>query len=429
MPVFDLPGETFDTRVDFLGTATKTSSMATSRQRIFLHGFQKNANSFPLARMMLPSVVRSSIAYVGWNVVTRWQMAASTEMGFRPSSAQGFLEADMSYRHWQNNRKAFTLVEMLVVITIIAMLAALLLPAIQSTREAARNAICQNNLKQLGLAAANYERTHGGLPPASIFPTYLTNTSSLSDSARIGWVWLLLPYLEQSNLADQYHFDTVWYDPSLQPLVTTRLAVMECPSDPVAGNIFSGSDTIPSGSTVNFQAAACDYFASVSVNSNVSQLGWTPRQNETYTSVNGQVYNYLGALQDDQITKMSRITDGTSNTIMFSEMSGRPQAYMTGGVLNPNVATKTYGFGAWAHNNKFTVRTYTFDGQTSPGPSPLNCSNQFSIYSFHPAGANAVYVDGSVHFIPKTVDLFVLFNLVARADGDVIPGNALEGTY
>ena len=102
---------------------------------------------------------------------------------------------------------------------------------------------------------------------------------------------------------------------------------------------------------------------------------------------------------------------------------------MTGGVLNPNVAEKTYGFGAWAHNNKFTVRTYTYDGQTSPGPGPLNCSNQFGIYSFHPSGANAVFVDDSVHFIPQTIDLFVLFNLVARADGDVVPGNALEASY
>ena len=162
-------------------------------------------------------------------------------------------------------------------ITIIAVLAALLLPGIQSAREAARNAQCQNNLKQLGLACLNYERVHGGLPPASVFPKYLTNLSSLSDSDRIGWVWLVLPYLEQSNLADQYHFDKVWFDPSLQPLVTTRLSVMECPSDPIVGNIFNGSDSDPtSNATVNFQAAASDYFATVSLNSNVSQLGGRP---------------------------------------------------------------------------------------------------------------------------------------------------------
>ena len=242
-------------------------------------------------------------------------------------------------------RKAFTLVELLVVITIIAMLVALLLPGLQTSREAARNVSCQNSLKQLGLACLNYERTHGGLPPASVFPAYLTNPASLSDSDRIGWVWLILPFLEQTNLADQYHFDKVWFDPSLQPLVTTRLSVMECPTDPHAGITISGSDTDPkSSSSVSFQAAAADYFAPVSVNSNVSQLGWTPNNNETYTSVNGQAYSYLWRLQDDKISTMSAVTDGASNTIMLSEMSGRPQAYITGNAMNPDVAEKTYGF-------------------------------------------------------------------------------------
>ena len=156
-----------------------------------------------------------------------------------------FLEPDMTYRRSQNHRKAFTLVELLVVITIISLLVALLLPGIQSARESGRNALCQNNLKQLGLGALNYEHIHGGLPPASIFPQYLTNPSTLSDSDRIGWVWLILPFMEQSNLADQYHFDRVWFDPALQPLVATRLSIMECPTDPVAGKTFSGADTDP----------------------------------------------------------------------------------------------------------------------------------------------------------------------------------------
>ena len=174
------------------------------------------------------------------------------------------------------------------------------------------------------------------------------------------------------------------------------------------------------GNAVNFKAAASDYFAIVALNSNVASLGWTPRQTEKYVSANNQAYSYLGVLQDDQPTKTAAIRDGQSNTMMLSDMSGRPNAYMTGGVLNPNIPVKTYGFGAWAHNNKHVVGTYTFDGQTGPGPCPVNCSNQFAIYSFHPGGT-PYSPTARVHFIAQTINLFTFFNLVARADGAVIP--------
>ena len=322
-------------------------------------------------------------------------------------------------------RTAFTLVELLVVITILAMLVALLLPAVQSAREAGRLSACKSNLAQIGLACLNFESKHGGLPPASMEPTWITNPATYGDGPRNGWVWYVLPYMEQNNIADQFHFDVPWFDPSLQSLIATRLTVMECPSDPIAGNAISVSTTDPrSGSTVTFHAAACDYFATVALNSNVSQLGFAPRQDETYTSTDNSSFSYLGALQDDVNTKLSEIRDGTSNTVLVAEMAGRPKAYLTGGFLNPNVATKTYGYGAWAHNDKHVVSSYTFDGLTSPGPCGINCSNQFAVYSFHPKGANVVFVDDSVHFLPQEMDEFVFFGLITRAGGEVIPGNA-----
>jgi prepilin-type N-terminal cleavage/methylation domain-containing protein/prepilin-type processing-associated H-X9-DG protein len=318
----------------------------------------------------------------------------------------------------------FTLVELLVVLLIISIMVALLLPAVSAGRETARGAQCRNNLKQLGLACLHYESEHGGLPPASVMPKFVTNPATAGDSLRIGWVWMVLPYLEQGNISDQYHFDVPWFDPTLQPLVTTRLSVMECPTDPIAGSTFSGTGTDIMGNSVSFKAAACDYFATVALNSNVATLGWTPRQDETYTSANSSAYSYLGAMQDDLPTKISEIRDGTTNTMMLSEMSGRPKAYMTGGLLNTAIPAKTYGYGAWAHNNKHVVGTYSYDGLTTPGLCPINCSNQFAIFSFHRAGANAVFVDGSVHFLAQTIDLFTFFNLVARADGGVVPGGS-----
>ena len=324
-------------------------------------------------------------------------------------------------------QSGFTLVELLVVMVIIGTLASLLLPAVQSAREAGRMTVCKTNLKQVGLACLTFASMHGGLPAASTEPSWITNPVTYGDSPRIGWVWSILPYLEQTNISSQYDPTIAWFASTNGTLAANRLSLMECPTDTIAGYAIHGTDTDPlSGSSVSFTAAACDYFAIVALNSNVSQVGFNPRQDETYTSTDGSNYSYLGAFQDDQLTPLAKIRDGTSNTMMLSEMSGRPKAYVTGGVLNPNIADKTYGYGAWAHNDKHVVSTYTYDGLTSPGTCPLNCSNQYAVYSFHPAGANGAFADGSVHCLSQNIDLLVFLALVTRAGGEIISGGALN---
>ncbi len=198
-------------------------------------------------------------------------------------------------------RLGFTLVELMVVIVIMAILMGLLLPGLQYAREAARTTRCENNLKQLGLACLNYERGHGGLPPASIYPKYITSNanitvSTLGDTTRVGWLWLILPYLEQSNIADQYHFDVPWFDTTVQPLINNRVSVMECPTDPIAGySIPNLQATDPvANQTFDFTAAAADYFVTVALNSNVVGV-FNPHQDETYTSANSTLYQFQGA--------------------------------------------------------------------------------------------------------------------------------------
>ena len=114
--------------------------------------------------------------------------------------------------------RAFTLVELLVVIAIIGILVALLLPAIQTAREAARRTQCSNNLKQMGLAAHNYHDTFNCFPPGAI-----TDGPCCGAKSRINWAIALLPYMEQSTLYDDYDHDANNEDPSNDPVRRPRL--------------------------------------------------------------------------------------------------------------------------------------------------------------------------------------------------------------
>ncbi|MEZ6075360.1 MAG: DUF1559 domain-containing protein [Pirellulaceae bacterium] len=150
----------------------------------------------------------------------------------------------------KRQRLGFTLVELLVVIAIIGLLVGLLLPAVQMARETARRMQCQNNLKQLGIALHNYESSHRKLPPAmtwngrgepngggllciGAFDRVAMGISPASgpDPLRANWVVMLLPYLEQSNLAQSLNNNLSIDDPVNRPLRTVELSTMKCPSD------------------------------------------------------------------------------------------------------------------------------------------------------------------------------------------------------
>ena len=105
----------------------------------------------------------------------------------------------------QGGQRGFTLVELLVVIAIIGILVALLLPAVQAAREAARRSRCQNNLKQLGLALLNYHDTHDGLPPAANWINLSTVTTHNNGGLRENWVIMILPFLEQQTVYDSFN--------------------------------------------------------------------------------------------------------------------------------------------------------------------------------------------------------------------------------
>ena len=126
-------------------------------------------------------------------------------------------------------RRGFTLIELLVVIAIIAVLVALLLPAVQAAREAARRAHCTNNLKQMGLALANYQLTHNGYPQGYV--SVYDNINRVEDGTGWGWGSMILPMMEQGNLYNALNFDLKIKDPAELTARTTPVATYLCPSD------------------------------------------------------------------------------------------------------------------------------------------------------------------------------------------------------
>src|SRR5258708_1440316 len=129
-------------------------------------------------------------------------------------------------RTTNRHRAGFTLIELLVAIAIIALLVALLLPAVQQAREAARRAQCSNNLKQIGLALHNYEGVWGMFPTSTRPIPPQTGPKQATTFARI------LPFLEQGSLFQQYDFRVNWFDAPNPPLIRTQLPVFQCPSTP-----------------------------------------------------------------------------------------------------------------------------------------------------------------------------------------------------
>src|SRR5262245_7482973 len=208
----------------------------------------------------------------------------------------------------RTNRKAFTLIELLVVIAIIAILIALLVPAVQKVREGASRTQCLNNLKQMGIALHAFHDARKFFPPGGV--TKAIPALGVPSGLQHGWAVFILPFIEQGNLARQYRLDLDFRAAGNAAVVGTPLQIFSCPSSPT----FGGFQTLTPSGFGTVKLAVGDYGVNNAINSALAPLGLIQA-----------VGNYLGVMRVDELRRLAEVMDGTSNTLVITEDAARPE--------------------------------------------------------------------------------------------------------
>jgi prepilin-type N-terminal cleavage/methylation domain-containing protein/prepilin-type processing-associated H-X9-DG protein len=261
----------------------------------------------------------------------------------------------------------FTLVELLVVIAIIGVLAALLLPAIQSSRESARRTQCADHLHEMGAGLLNYHAARGCFPPGCVD----------RNARRLAWSLFLLRYIEESAAYDLYDQKSLYYAAANRQATSVVISIYLCPSTVRLTRVRYGNTTGDVNGNGRYDPG--DFMGMIDYG---GMFGWA------YSPVSAN-----GVMLYDQSVSLRQITDGSAHTILVAEDSGR------GTTMD----------GEWADGENI------FDAGQS-----INSLQNNEIWSDHPGGAHVLFCDGSVHFLAEELNLSVLAALCTRAGGEVM---------
>ena len=317
------------------------------------------------------------------------------------------------------HRNALTLVEVLVVISIIGILVAMLIPALQAVREGARRTECQNNMRQVAIALHGFHTAQNSLPSHYNGKTLPQPLNEWDQYHAHSWRALLLPYVEEAAMRESIDWNAFATDPSNESIATRVVSTYVCPT---GESPQSNTGTfVRHDRQSEYRAARSDYDGLAGIwdifeeppigtrDGTTKYLRWGAWGTATFDdgTVTGDVLRY-------DTGKFNEVSDGLSNTILVVERTGRPHHFVNGrlAVTDDNPDAAYHGQIGWSASSPFIWRINFRD-------AGVNEDNSYGgLYSFHAGGASMARTDASVTFLSESTDVDTLKRLIGRSDND-----------